>query len=216
MSERILVADDDHVTARFLHSLLSEKGYDVAVADDGEQALELVATHHPDLILSDMVMPYLDGMDLLRVLRGDVRLSRIPIILLSLKDREETALFGHQNLVKDLLPSVDNLGRAIDHARQGGEGSQEGLLEGVELVLREVLATLTRHGVVPVEAQGQPFDPAQHEAMAQIEDASVPGNTVVQVFQPGYQLRGRLLRPARVVVSKPPVGAETKTDDGSG
>lgn len=122
----------------------------------------------------------------------------------SLKDREETSLFGHQNLVKDLLPSVDNLGRAIDHARQGGEGSQEGLLEGVELVLREVLATLTRHGVVPVEAQGQPFDPALHEAMAQIEDASVPGNTVVQVFQPGYQLRGRLLRPARVVVSKPP------------
>lgn len=127
----------------------------------------------------------------------------------SLKDREETSLFGHQNLVKDLLPSVDNLGRAIDHARQGGEGSQEGLLEGVELVLREVLATLTRHGVVPVEAQGQPFDPALHEAMAQIEDASVPGNTVVQVFQPGYQLRGRLLRPARVVVSKPPA-------DGSG
>lgn len=134
----------------------------------------------------------------------------------SLKDREETSLFGHQNLVKDLLPSVDNLGRAIDHARQGGEGSQEGLLEGVELVLREVLATLTRHGVVPVEAQGQPFDPALHEAMAQIEDASVPGNTVVQVFQPGYQLRGRLLRPARVVVSRPPAGAETKTDDGSG
>ena len=134
----------------------------------------------------------------------------------SLKEREETSLFGHQNLVKDLLPSVDNLGRAIDHARQGGEGSQEGLLEGVELVLREVLATLTRHGVVPVEAQGQPFDPALHEAMAQIEDASVPGNTVVQVFQPGYQLRGRLLRPARVVVSKPPAGSGTKTEDGSG
>jgi len=122
----------------------------------------------------------------------------------SIKDREETALFGHQNVVKDLLPSVDNLERAIDHARQGEEGSQEGLLEGVELVLREILAVLTRHGVVPVEAQGQPFDPALHEAMAQIEDASVPGNTVVQVFQPGYQLRGRLLRPARVVVSRPP------------
>lgn len=134
----------------------------------------------------------------------------------ALKDREETSLFGHQNLVKDLLPSVDNLGRAIDHAREGGEGSQEGLLEGVELVLREVLATLARHGVVPIEAQGQVFDPALHEAMAQIEDASVPGNTVVQVFQPGYQLRGRLLRPARVVVSKPPAGSETKTGDESG
>lgn len=128
----------------------------------------------------------------------------------SLKDREETALFGHQNVVKELLPSVDNLERAIDHARQGGEGSQGGLLEGVELVLREILAALARHGVATVEALGHPFDPAQHEAMAQIEDASVPGNTVVQVFQPGYQLRGRLLRPARVVVSKPP---ESKPDE---
>jgi molecular chaperone GrpE len=125
-----------------------------------------------------------------------------------IKDREETSLFGHQNVVKDLLPSVDNLERAIEHARQGGEGSQEGLLEGVELVLREIQSVLARHGVVPIEAQGQPFDPALHEAMAQLPDGSVPANTVVQVFQPGYQLRGRLLRPARVVVSKAPADAE--------
>lgn len=122
----------------------------------------------------------------------------------AIKDREEAALYGHQNLVKELLASVDNLQRAIEHAQQSGEGSQEGLLEGVELVLRELLAALARHGVTPIEAVGQPFDPAVHEAMAQVEDASVPGNTVVQVFQVGYQLRGRLLRPARVVVSKPP------------
>lgn len=126
----------------------------------------------------------------------------------SIRDREEAALFGHQNVVKDLLPSVDNLERAIDHARQSGEGSQGGLLEGVELVLREMVSVLSRHGVEPIEAQGQPFDPALHEAMAQIEDGSVPANTVVQVFQRGYQLRGRLLRPARVVVSKPPAEAE--------
>ncbi len=131
-----------------------------------------------------------------------------------IKDREEASLFGHQNVVKDLLPSVDNLERAIDHARQeGGEGSQEGLLEGVELVLREIQSALARHGVVPIEAQGQPFDPAFHEAMAQVPDGSVPANTVVQVFQPGYQLRGRLLRPARVVVSKAPADAEKKADD---
>lgn len=122
----------------------------------------------------------------------------------AIKDREEAALYGHQNLVKELLPSVDNLQRAIEHAQQGGEESHEGLREGVELVLRELLAALARHGVTPIEAIGQPFDPALHEAMAQVEDASVPGNTVVQVFQVGYQLRGRLLRPARVVVSKPP------------
>ena len=130
-----------------------------------------------------------------------------------LREREEALLYGHQNVVKELLPSVDNLERAIDHARQGGEGSQEGLLEGVELVLREIFAVLARHGVVAIEAQGQPFDPALHEAMAQLPDETVPANTVVQVFQPGYQLRGRLLRPARVVVSKPPADAEKKADE---
>jgi len=131
----------------------------------------------------------------------------------SLREREEALLFGHQNVVKELLPSVDNLERAIDHARQGGEGGQEGLLEGVELVLREIVAVLARHGVVPIEAHGQPFDPALHEAMAQLPDGTVPANTVVQVFQPGYQLRGRLLRPARVVVSKMPADAEKKADE---
>ncbi len=133
----------------------------------------------------------------------------------SLREREEASLFGHQIVVKELLPSVDNLERAIDHAREGGDASQEGLLEGVELVLREILAVLARHGVVPIEAHGQPFDPALHEAMAQLPDGSHPANTVVQVFQPGYQLRGRLLRPARVVVSKAPADAEKKADETS-
>lgn len=126
-----------------------------------------------------------------------------------LKDREEAHHFGHQNLVKDLLPSVDNLERAVDHARRGGEGSASGLLEGVELVLRELHAVLAKHGVTPIEALGQPFDPALHEAMAQVPDGSKPPNTVVEVFQRGHQLRGRLLRPARVVVSRPPDGAGT-------
>src|SRR5262249_35668149 len=108
------------------------------------------------------------------------------------------------------------LERAIDHARKGGDESREGLLEGVELVLRELHSVLSKHGVTPIEAQGQLFDPALHEAMAQVPDASVPANTVVQVFQPGYQLRGRLLRPARVLVSKPPEGAAGSAREGGG
>lgn len=118
MSERILVADDDRLTARFLHSLLSEKGYDVAVADDGEQALELVATHRPDLILSDMVMPYVDGMDLLRALRGDARLSRIPIILLSLKDREEDIVAGLEGGADDYVVKPFNARELLVRVRK--------------------------------------------------------------------------------------------------
>lgn len=122
----------------------------------------------------------------------------------TLKEREEAHKYGHQNLVKDLLVSVDNLERAIAHAQKGEEGGVEGLLAGVELVSRELAATLEKHGVTPIDAAGDPFDPALHEAMAQVPDASVAPNTVVEVFQRGYQLRARLLRPARVVVSKTP------------
>ena len=118
MSERILVADDDPLTARFLNSLLSEKGYEVAVADDGEQALELVSTHHPDLILSDMVMPFVDGMSLLRVLRGDVRLSRIPIILLSLKDREEDIVAGLEGGADDYVVKPFNARELLVRVRK--------------------------------------------------------------------------------------------------
>jgi DNA-binding response OmpR family regulator len=118
LSARILVADDDGLTARFLHSLLSEKGYDVAVADDGEQALELVGTHRPDLILSDMVMPYLDGMDLLRALRGDVRHARIPIILLSLKDREEDIVAGLEGGADDYVVKPFNARELLARVRK--------------------------------------------------------------------------------------------------
>jgi molecular chaperone GrpE len=130
----------------------------------------------------------------------------------ALKDREDAHHYGHQNLVKDLLPSVDNLERAVDHARKGGEESASGLLEGVELVLRELHSVLSKHGVTPIEALGQPFDPSLHEAMAQVPDGSQPPGTVVEVFQRGYQLRNRLLRPARVVVSKRPDDAGTGSE----
>jgi len=124
----------------------------------------------------------------------------------ALKEREEAHHFGHQNLVKDLLPTVDNLERAVEHARRSGEESASGLTEGVELVLRELHAVLAKHGVTPIDPLGQPFDPNLHEAMAQVPDGTKPPNTVVEVFQRGYQLRGRLLRPARVVVSRTPDG----------
>ena len=119
-----------------------------------------------------------------------------------LKERQEAHQYGHENLVKDLLGTVDNLDRAIEHARSSDGGDFESMLQGVELVRREFLGVLDKHGVVGIEADGKAFDPEVHEALSQEEDASVPTNTVVRVFQKGYRLRDRLLRPARVVVSK--------------
>jgi len=122
----------------------------------------------------------------------------------ALAERRDIYQYGHENLVKDLLTTVDNLDRAIGHARESGGGDIESFLEGVALVQREFLGILSNHSVNEVEAMGKPFDPAVHEAMAQLPEASVEPNTVIDVLQKGYQLRERLLRPARVIVAKAP------------
>jgi molecular chaperone GrpE len=126
----------------------------------------------------------------------------------ALSERHDLYQYGHENLVKDLLLTVDNLDRAITHARESEGGDLESFLQGVELVQREFLGILEKHAVSEVEATGKSFDPAVHEAMAQVPDGSVAPNTVTQVLQKGYQLRERLLRPARVMVAKKPEGED--------
>lgn len=124
----------------------------------------------------------------------------------ALKEHTEAVQYGHQNLVKDLLSAVDNLARAISHARESEGGDLQGLLQGVELVEKELTGALKKHGIEKVSAMGKLFDPALHEAMAQAPDASVAPNTVTAVYQEGYKLRDRLIRAARVVVAKAPDG----------
>ena len=96
VAKRILVAEDDPVTARFVGSLLAEHGFDVLVAADGDHALELAADAAPDLIVSDLVMPYRDGYEVLRAIRGDERLTKIPVLILSMRDHEEDIVRGFE------------------------------------------------------------------------------------------------------------------------
>jgi molecular chaperone GrpE len=124
----------------------------------------------------------------------------------TLRERQEALSYGHELVVKDLLPVVDNLERAIEHAQASSGADFEGMLQGVELVRRELLGALAKHGVSPIEAEGEVFDPNLHEALAQMEDERVPAGRVGRVLQKGYRLRDRLLRPARVMVSRGPAG----------
>jgi molecular chaperone GrpE len=120
----------------------------------------------------------------------------------SLKEKQEAFKYGHQNLVKDLLSPVDNLERALEHGAQNVELEVQGILDGVELVHREILGGLAKHGVSEIQADGQIFDPAFHEAMGQVPNGDVPANTVLQVLQKGYLIHDRMVRPSRVIVSK--------------
>jgi molecular chaperone GrpE len=103
---------------------------------------------------------------------------------------------------------VDNLERAVAHASGGGNGKP--LVEGVEMVLRQFLDVLTKHGAVQMFAVGQSFDPAKHEAMTQVESDDHEPNSVVEEHQKGYLFRDRLLRPALVSVAKAPGTKEKK------
>ncbi len=130
----------------------------------------------------------------------------------TLKEKQESLQYGQQNLVKDLLAPVDNLERALGHVEQNTDADLQSVLQGVELVRREFLAALGKHGVKSVDPAGQAFDPAYHEAMGQVPNSDLAPNSVVQVLQKGYMLQDRMLRPARVMVARTPRPGEGEKD----
>lgn len=99
--------------------------------------------------------------------------------------------------MRDLLPVLDNLERAIAHASDGSEDFQK----GIELILKQLQDLLQKYGVKTFGEVSEPFDPARHEAIMREENTSVAPHTVTDVFQKGYVLHDRLLRPAMVKVS---------------
>lgn len=123
------------------------------------------------------------------------------------RDRREAEQFGGSRLARDLLPVYDNLRRALDAATDDQRAVAAALIEGVELTLKELVKTLTKHEVVPVvPAIGDTFDPQLHQAMF---EAPVPGTRagqIIQVMTEGFLLHDRLLRPAQVGVSSNTAG----------
>ena len=124
------------------------------------------------------------------------------------REKDEAIRFASEALIRDILPIVDNLERAVAHAKGGGNGKP--LVEGVEMVLKGLFDVLSKHGVDPIVAIGQPFDPGKHEAMAQVESHKHEPNTIVEEHHKGYTFHDRLLRPALVTVSKAPETKEKK------
>ncbi|MHB8068301.1 MAG: nucleotide exchange factor GrpE [Desulfobaccales bacterium] len=116
------------------------------------------------------------------------------------KEKAELLQFANENLIKELLPVVDNLELALEHGRQ--LDAPPPMLEGLELVQQGFLKALTRFGVTPIVCVGQPFDPAFHNAVMQEETTDAEDCAILKELQKGYLLQSRLLRPAMVVVAK--------------
>lgn len=121
------------------------------------------------------------------------------------REKEETAKYAISKFALAIVGVSDNFERAIGSvpAAAATEGSPlKALLDGVSMTEREFLNVLERHGVTRIDPKGEPFNPHQHQAVMEAQDPSVVAGTVTQVFQPGYMIDDRCLRPAMVVVAK--------------
>ncbi len=127
---------------------------------------------------------------------------------LAQKQKQEYSQFANESLLKELLPVVDNLERALKCVQDGH--AADGLIQGVELTLKQFTETLAKFGVKPIVSLGTAFDPTRHQAVAQQESPAAL-NTVIEEYQKGYQLHDRILRAAMVVVAAGPGGDTTES-----
>jgi molecular chaperone GrpE len=117
------------------------------------------------------------------------------------RDIEAANRYGLEKFAAELLPVKDSLELAVQNV---GRADASSLREGQEATLQLLSRALEKLGVTVIDPLGEPFDPARHEAMMAQESATAEPNSVLKVVQPGYELNGRLLRPARVIVARAP------------
>ena len=126
------------------------------------------------------------------------------------RERTELVQFANESLIRELLPVVDNLELALEHSRQ--QDTPPAMVEGVEMVLRGFLQALAKFGVSQINALGEKFDPAYHNAVMQQEDSEAEDQTIIQELQKGYLLQNRLLRPTMMVVARNTSGTATQAN----
>ncbi|MBU0730769.1 MAG: nucleotide exchange factor GrpE [Proteobacteria bacterium] len=117
-----------------------------------------------------------------------------------IREREAAVKYAEEYILKELLPTIDNLQRAMEQGQKTNEASA--LLEGVEMTFKGMIATLERFGLKPIVGKGELFDPNFHEALAMEASSEVPENVILQEYEKGYMFKDRLLRATKVVVSK--------------
>ena len=117
----------------------------------------------------------------------------------AVQERSRWQKYRHEDLLRDVLPVVDNMERAIQHCSETERCDP--LADGLQMILGMLREVLAKYGVTEIQAVGQPFDPQYHEGMAMAPTTGVPPNTVIEQMEKGYMYQDRLLRPAKVVVS---------------
>ena len=178
------------------------------MSDENAAQGETPETENPET-----AQPEVDPVEALRVENAELRdrVLRAAAEMENLRKRTErdvadTRSYAIAGFARDMLSATDALSRALlvipQETRETAEGTLKSLIEGLELAEREMQRLLGKHGVKPIEAAGQKFDPNKHQAMFEVPNPNVPEGTVVQVVQEGFAIGERVLRPAMVGVAR--------------
>jgi len=132
----------------------------------------------------------------------------------NVRDLENAHKYGMEKFIQEILPVWDSLAMAVAAAEDDGVDINK-IREGMDLTLKMMSASMEKFNVEEVNPEGLPFNPEQHQAMSMVETADATPNTVLNVFQKGYLLNGRLIRPAMVVVAKAAQGGKTAESGGN-
>jgi molecular chaperone GrpE len=129
------------------------------------------------------------------------------------KEKEEIRKYGVDSFAEELLPAMDSLERALEHIENGDDQRDDDLLDGVQMVFKQLKSALEKKGIKGFESEGEDFDPEYHEAIRQVETPDHETGEILEEFQKGYRIEDRLLRPALVAVARHVEGASTSSDD---
>jgi two-component system alkaline phosphatase synthesis response regulator PhoP len=178
MAQRILVVDDDRDIVRLMCAYLERSGYEVLTAYDGETALHMLRRERPDLLLLDLMLPGRDGMDVTRVVRGDISLAALPIIMLTARVEDQDKIVGLELGADDYVSKPFNPGEVIARVRAvlrraQGETTQPSILKVGDLVM-----DLDRH---QVEGAGQPVQLTPTEFALLRALAEQPGHALTRL-----------------------------------
>lgn len=165
---------------------------------EGQQDGQQAAGEAPDDALAQAQQDAAEARDAMLRMHAEMENLRKRLI----RDLERSRKRALEGFMNDLLPVRDSLERGLEAADE--TASVESLREGKALIMKMLSKAMSDHGLEEIDPRGEPFNPEFHEAISQLPSHDVPENTVMEVVQRGYRLNDRLIRPARVVVSRGP------------
>lgn len=174
------------------------KGKDEKKADEQKKGEKSVTVQEPEYLkLQEDAQKAREYWDKLLRLQADFDNTRKRLE----KEKQDFARFANEGMILELLNILDDLERTVALS-QTPHQDVSAFLKGVEMILAHLYELLKKHGVKAIESEGKPFDPHYHEALMQAENDALPEHTVVEEMQKGYMLHDRVIRTAKVSVSK--------------